>query len=100
LARVASLPASPAPDAWLRCADAIAALVASLVEVRKDASTLLGDERAVEALVHVEVTRKAHALERTDDERFYFGADRSDLTVFGVLSRTAAPRKVANPDKA
>jgi len=86
LARVASLSASPAPDAWLRCADAVAALVASLVEVRKDASTLLSDERAVEALVHVEVTRKAHALERTDDERFYFGADRSDLTVFGVLS--------------
>ncbi|KAH8044967.1 hypothetical protein JL722_14448 [Aureococcus anophagefferens] len=78
------------PGPWLHAVDSLAAFVASRAARRADAEALLGD-RANLAFVDVllKVERRAQEHRPLDDDRFFYGADRVDTTVFGVLSALA-----------
>ena len=78
------------PGPWLHAVDSLAAFVASRAGAPRDAEALLGD-RANLAFVDVllKVERRAQAHRPLDDDRFFYGADRVDTTVFGVLSALA-----------
>ena len=78
------------PGPWLHAVDSLAAFVASRAGAPRDAEALLGD-RANLAFVDVllKVERRAQEHRPLDDDRFFYGADRVDTTVFGVLSALA-----------